>query len=184
MRCFYKKYLPALGKMAIAGLLTMFLYLIFNVLLRAIASVISEENGTLQNIISFIIMYLLQVVYCWIFIWYSYDRPGLGVKRLRADYKEEPYHGIPADIKKLAKTELPILIIALILVNLIVIYKLFPVGLFKLIGILIGMVFVGITGMYIILPAIPSAVLCFLLFCITYLGMLALFRKKWNKEWN
>lgn len=33
MRCFYKKYLPVLGKMAIAGLLTMFLYLIFNVLL-------------------------------------------------------------------------------------------------------------------------------------------------------
>lgn len=107
------------------------------------------------------------------FFWYSYDRPGLGVKRLRADYNEEPYDGIPADIKKLTKTELPILVIALILVSLIVIYKILPVGILKL----IGMVFVGITGMYIILPVIPSAVLCFLLFCITYLGTLALFRK-------
>ena len=175
-----KNYLPTLAKMTVAALLTLLLYLIFNVILRAIASDISGESSVLQIITSFIIMYLLQVVYCFIFIWCHYDRPGLGVKRLMADYKEEAYSGIAADIKKLLKTERPVLFTVLGLIVLTMIYYIFPIGILSF----IASVFIGILGVFTLIPGIVGAVLCFALFCVTYFFMLALMRKKWNKEWN
>ena len=174
-----KKYLPVLGKMTVSALITLLLYLIFNAVLRAAVSDLSGDSEQMMAVISFIILYLLQAVFCWIFIWCHYERPGLGVKRLMADYKDEPYTGMAADIRKLPKTELPVLLTVFVLVFLTAVHFFFPNNVTGI----ITTVFVTLLGLSGMLPNPLGCLVCLLLFCVNYFLLLALYRRKWQKEW-